>query len=253
MPFRKLKFQPVARETYDVLKSKILAGELAPAQRVDVGLISKQMGVSRTPVNDSLQRLAVEGLIQIVPRRGTFVARATPKDVEDILHVRQALEGKACELAAVGMDASKISVLRKLNARLGHDHHPVLSEHLRINEEFHRSIVEYSNNPMLLKSYLQLQARMQFLQMYFGFENWQRHSTAVAREHEGIIEALATHNALTAQRLMNDHIRSAMMRLVSVIQMPTESVETHSGDQEVEQDDEQSALVPGEQITGFDS
>ncbi len=253
MVFRKLKFQPVARETYDVLKSKILAGELAPAQRVDVGSVSKQLGVSRTPVNDALQRLSVEGLIQIVPRRGTFVARATPKDVEDALHLRLALEGKACELAAVGMDASKASVLRKLNDRLGHDNHPVLAEHLQINEEFHESIVEYSNNPMLLRAYMQLQARMRFLQMYFGFENWRRHSPAVAHEHDEIIEALSSHNGAAAQRLMLDHIRSAMMRLISVIQMPTGSIKSHAGDQKVERENEQTALASVEQVTGVDS
>jgi DNA-binding GntR family transcriptional regulator len=248
MVFRKLKFQPVARETYDVLKSKILAGELAPAQRVDVGSVSKQLGVSRTPVNDALQRLSVEGLIQIIPRRGTFVARATPKDVEDALHLRLALEGKACELAAVGMDASKTSVLRRLNERLGHDNHPVLADHLQINEEFHESIVEYSNNPILLRSYMQLQARMRFLQMYFGFENWRRHSPAVAHEHDEIIEALSSHNGLAAQKLMNDHIRSAMMRLISVIQTPAGSIESPSGDEKVEQNNDQTDRAPVEQV-----
>ena len=104
MPFRKLKFKGVFEETYDALKSKILAGELAPGTRIDVSLVSEELGVSRTPVNDALQALRLQGLIEIVPRKGTFVSQVTPKDVEDAFQLRMALEGKACEQAAEGMD-----------------------------------------------------------------------------------------------------------------------------------------------------
>jgi DNA-binding GntR family transcriptional regulator len=220
MAFQQLRPKPLARETYDVLKSKILTCELVPGQRVDVDFVSKKLGVSRTPVTEALQKLSTEGLIQIVPRKGTFVAQATPKDVEDAFQLRMALEAKACELAAPSMDDSKVSALRKLNERLRHDKHPVLSEHLRINQQFHELILKYSNNAMLLKSYLAVQARVQFLQVYFGLENWQKYSPAIVREHEGIVEAMASHNPPAAQRLMNEHIHSAMLRLVAVIEIP---------------------------------
>jgi DNA-binding GntR family transcriptional regulator len=223
MPFRKLKFKGVFEETYDALKSKILAGELAPGTRIDVSLVSEELGVSRTPVNDALQALRLQGLIEIVPRKGTFVSQVTPKDVEDAFQLRMALEGKACEQAAEGMDTSKTSALHTLNDLLAHDDHPVLSEHLRINQKFHELIVGYSNNSLLLKSYLEVQARMQFLQVYFGFENWQKHSPEIVEDHNEIIEALASHDAGSAQGLMNGHIRSAMTRLIAVIQEPKES------------------------------
>jgi DNA-binding GntR family transcriptional regulator len=246
MPFRKLKFKGVFEETYYALKSKILAGELAPGERVDVSLVSEELGVSRTPVNDALQALRLQGLIQIVPRKGTFVAQVTPKDVEDAFQLRMALEGKACELAAAEMDAAKTSALRTLNDLLAHDDHPVLSEHIRINQKFHELIVGYSDNSMLLKSYLEVQARMQFLQVYFGFESWQKHSPEVVEEHNGIIEALAAHDPITAQRLMNGHIRSAMTRLIAVIQEPKES-KLVSQDRKLAQDhDEVLFVAPGQ-------
>jgi DNA-binding GntR family transcriptional regulator len=223
MAFPQLKFKPVALETYDILKSKILTCELAPGQRVDVEFVSRKLGVSRTPVNDALQKLSIEGLIQIVPRKGTFVAQATSKDVEDAFQVRMALEAKACELAAARMNPSQISALRKLNERLSPDTPPVLADHLRINLQFHELIVKSADNSMLLKAYSQVQARVQFLQVYFGFENWQKYSPAIAEEHNRIIEALASRKGPAAQRLMNDHIRSAMRRLVAVIQVPAES------------------------------
>jgi DNA-binding GntR family transcriptional regulator len=235
MPFRKLEFKGVFEETYDALKSKILAGELAPGARVDVLTVSEELGVSRTPVNDALQILKLQGLIEIVPRKGTFVAQVTPKDVEDAFQLRMALEGKACELASEAMDAAKTSALRTLNDLLAHDNHPVLSEHLRINQKFHELIVGYSNNSMLLKSYLEVQARMQFLQVYFGFETWQKRSPEIVEEHNSIIEALSASDPNTAQRLMCGHIRSAMMRLIAVVRAPKEA-KTVSRDQETASD-----------------
>src|SRR5262245_36806155 len=113
--FQKLTLRGVLEETFDLLKSKILAGELAPGQRVDVALIAKQLEVSRTPVNDALQKLAAQDLVQIIPRKGSFVKRISPRDLEHIYQMRQALEGKACELAAGNVDASKVAALRNLN------------------------------------------------------------------------------------------------------------------------------------------
>jgi DNA-binding GntR family transcriptional regulator len=222
MPFRRLKIKGVSKETYDILKSKILAGELAPGQRVDVALISHELGVSRTPVNEALQTLSVQGLIEIVPRKGTFVPRVTPRDVEDAFQLRLALEAKACELAAPVMDASKTAALRKLNERLAQGNLD-LFEHLRTNQQFHKLIVEYANNSMLLKFYLEVQARMHFLEVYFVLAKWQNTSSTVVDEHNEIIEALAANHPGSAQKLMTDHIHSAMMRLISVIQAPKES------------------------------
>ncbi|MGA8216865.1 MAG: GntR family transcriptional regulator [Candidatus Sulfotelmatobacter sp.] len=239
MSFRKLKFKGVFEETYDALKSKILSGELAPGARVDVLTVSEELGVSRTPVNDALQVLKLQGLIEIVPRKGTFVAQVTPKDVEDAFQLRMALEGKACELASGDMDASKTSSLRTLNDLLAHDSHPVLSEHIRINQKFHELIVGYSNNPMLLKSYLEVQARMQFLQVYFGFESWQKRSPEIVDEHNAIIEALASHDPNAAQRLMNGHIRSAMARLIAVIRAPKEAKPVSQGQKTAQDHDVQ--------------
>ncbi len=222
MQLRRIKFKGVSKETYDILKSKILAGELAPGQRVDVALISTELGVSRTPVNEALQTLSSQGLIEIIPRKGTFVPRVTPRDVEEAFQLRLALEGKACELAAPVMDTAKTAALRKLNGRLaqGND----LFEHLNLNQQLHKLIVEYANNSMLLKFYLEVQARMHFLEVYFVLAKWQNTSSMVVHEHSEIIDALAANSPGRAQKLMTDHVHSAMMRLISVIEAPKEPI-----------------------------
>ncbi len=63
-----------------------------PGERISVDDIAQRMGVSRTPVTDGLKRLAVEGLVEIVPRRGTFVSSLTAKDVAELFDVRAVIE-----------------------------------------------------------------------------------------------------------------------------------------------------------------
>ena len=92
--------------------------------------------------------------------------------MEDFFHLREALEGKACELAAGKLNATKVAALLKLNELLS-DNHNSIADHLRINEEFHRLIAECANNRILLNSFIDLNAHMQIVFGYFGSGPWQ--------------------------------------------------------------------------------
>jgi DNA-binding GntR family transcriptional regulator len=177
------------------------------------------LGVSRTPVNDALQRLSAQGLIEIIPRKGTFVTRVTPRDVEHTYQLRQALEGKACELAVRNLNASRVDALRRVNNRLVASDLTML-DHLRINQEFHELIVQYSENGILLEAFRNLLAHMQILQAYFTFSDWKKYSPSIVTEHSQIIEALASNRPQDARNLVEEHIGRSMARLVSAIQTP---------------------------------
>jgi DNA-binding GntR family transcriptional regulator len=81
--FQTLNTRGVAEEVHGILLDKILSCELGPGQRLDVAQISVQLGVSRTPVKDALQRLSAQDLVDIHPRRGTFVTQISPDDVRE--------------------------------------------------------------------------------------------------------------------------------------------------------------------------
>ena len=69
-------------EVYEALKEGIFRKHFAPGERLDLGKIEREMGVSRTPVKVALNRLAVEGLVEIVPRSGTYVTSPTTSAVD---------------------------------------------------------------------------------------------------------------------------------------------------------------------------
>src|SRR2546422_6782820 len=82
------------------LRSQILSGELEPGTALSEVTLAGTFGVSRTPVREALKQLQVEGLVEIVPRVGTFVSKPSLRDVTELLEVKEVLEGLAARLLA---------------------------------------------------------------------------------------------------------------------------------------------------------
>ena len=70
-------------EVYEILKDKIAERLFLPGQRLDLGKIESQMGISRTPLKDALNRLAAEGMVEIRPRKGTFVSNPSTVKISE--------------------------------------------------------------------------------------------------------------------------------------------------------------------------
>src|SRR5262245_57139495 len=64
----------LTQQVYELLRAKIMAHELLPGQRIDIPMLARLLGVSRTPVKEAVNRLAAEGAIEILPQHGTFIA-----------------------------------------------------------------------------------------------------------------------------------------------------------------------------------
>ena len=88
MEFTKLQRQRAADEVYQALRQAIVNYQIKPGERLDVEDLSAKFGVSLTPVRGALQQLATEGLVEIRPRSGTFVASLTAQDVEETFQLR---------------------------------------------------------------------------------------------------------------------------------------------------------------------
>ncbi len=89
-----------ASELVPVLEQEIVTGALKPGTRLDETLLAERFGVSRTPVRETLTRLAAGGLVEIRPRRGAVVATITIKDLMDMFEVMANLEAVCARLAA---------------------------------------------------------------------------------------------------------------------------------------------------------
>jgi DNA-binding GntR family transcriptional regulator len=135
------KSVPVREWTYNHLKSDVLAGHFKPGERLTEAHLAKTLGVSRTPVRETLHKLASEGLIQPLESRGFCVARDSREEIEDLFDIRSALEGYAIRLIC---DCISEQTLEQLNGfiRKAQDalDRKMLDEIFEYNTQFHDAL-----------------------------------------------------------------------------------------------------------------
>jgi DNA-binding GntR family transcriptional regulator len=103
---------------YDQIKEAILTGVLKPMERIAEAHLAERLGLSRTPIREAFGRLAAEGLIVVVPQRGSFVSQLSLDHVLEIYQIRMPLECMAARIAAEMIDEPQLAELgRRLGAR----------------------------------------------------------------------------------------------------------------------------------------
>lgn len=125
MKLRRLTRKRATDEVYENLRDAILNRLFKPGERLQVDEIAARLGVSLTPVRHAIQQLATEGLIEIKPRSGTFVATLSLDDIDATFDVRIALECMAAERA---IDRVRPADIQKFEELLGSLRKPVSNE-----------------------------------------------------------------------------------------------------------------------------
>ena len=150
----------LAEEVYRVLRDRISGGELQVSAKVRPESIAKELGVSRTPVVEAINRLAHEGLVVLQPNRGTYVSDLSTQRVLDLFDARLMIEEFAAERALARVNSKHLKRLERLLAseeqlihgdRVG----DFLTWH-RINREFHQCCVDIAGNVVLSELYASL-------------------------------------------------------------------------------------------------
>jgi len=204
----KLIKSPNLRErVYDTLKKIIVFQEIPPGEKIDEEFLAKQLGVSRTPIRESLCRLENEGIVTILPRRGAFVVKHSKERIIEILLVREALEGLAARLAVNNMDEATIHEMRSLFKDFSESNIRVRSKkYTQADLEFHTLILKKSKNSILMSMMNTLNDHIQMLRLRtVALKDRPEQSLS---EHLKIIEALEKRNLSLSESLMRKHIQN---------------------------------------------
>lgn len=174
-----MELKPLKREraidgVYGALREAILSSKLRPGDRLEVAELADRLGVSLTPVRQAVQQLATEGLVEVRPRGGAFVAVLSPKDVEETFEIRCALECMAAELAVKRISEDEI---RRAHEPLEQLRQPVLTDqdrvgHQRDNLELHMILIRASGNRKLVELYRTLNAHIQIARVHAAERDW---------------------------------------------------------------------------------
>ena len=197
----------LTEQVYKIIKRRITSGELEGGQHLVERVLAAELKVSKTPVREALARLEREGLVVNIPGRGVVVRKLTPQEVEDILEVREVLEGLAAEKAAVAISPQELSELGSILAE-GEEVAKTrdLARYKELDTEFHRIVRNASGNQKVaeLMGFLEDQIR---LVMVTSVTLPGRPQNSLA-EHRGILEALKNRDPRLAGERAREHVRN---------------------------------------------
>jgi DNA-binding GntR family transcriptional regulator len=203
--------QLASQEAYNLIKDKIITLELPPSSVIDEHALMEDLGLGRTPIREALQRLSAEGLVNAVPRRGTFVTDISITDLQAISEVRIVLAGFCAQLAAQRVTVEQLAqmkaVLQDLNQVRAGDAKALMD----IDRRFQRLLYGASANEFLedvLDHLYDLSLRLWHLVLPRLGDV--RH--AIEQHHE-IAAALEAGDGVRAEALIRDHIRQFQQRI----------------------------------------
>ena len=198
---------------YELLKKRIVTGELDTEAELVIAKVAEELGVSQTPVREALKRLEAEALIVISPNGKAKVAPISLQDLTDLHMVRSALEGLAAELAAVNLTEGEINRLGDLAVEIrGLLLNNNLDRYDQLNQEFHNIIVTAAHNEVLLQTYSDIMLKR--ARYRIGTYRIHNLSQVLADEHDTIVTALRNRNSQEARQLAEHHIKRSLNDLL---------------------------------------
>lgn len=215
-----IKTARVTDTVYRVLRDGIVNATFAPGSRLNVEEIAQRLHVSRTPIHEALAVLATEGLVDVQPRKGTYVAAFTHQDFVETLAIRRALELLACETACERVDPDEIAELRELMSAMERavtdtsDTEQAARTHDALNLEFHRRIVALSGNRRLISVYDDLQAHVRIARAHLSATTWRERVPIETQEHGTILAALEARRVDDMRAALDAHIRRSSVALL---------------------------------------
>ncbi|SON57694.1 putative HTH-type transcriptional regulator YdfH [Hartmannibacter diazotrophicus] len=196
------------RRIYQALKQAIVEMDVYGTDKtIELGerQLSKEYGVSRTPVREAIAMLEYEGFVRTVPRRGVVVVRKSPDQIIEIIEAWAALEAIAARLVALNARPEEVSALRDLFTDSNvEDFGPeALGEYSRANLDFHQAIIRLSGSQTLIDLTEDLLLHVRGIrQIAIGRAERRRRSID---DHFGIIDALEKRDADRAEALSRQH------------------------------------------------
>jgi DNA-binding GntR family transcriptional regulator len=213
----RIQLHKVSEAAYEILREKIVSREFVPGQRLDLDSIEKQLGISRTPIKEALTRLDLEGLVEVVPRSGTFITNPTSNDIAESFEVRRALEVFAVELAVQRARNEDLRNLWALVQELGdlavaEGRDAIYPRYLALDHQFHQQLVALSGNQRLCQAHGRENLHAQMARI--RYRRSERELELAQEEHVRIMAALEGRDIEIAKSEMDSHLRRARRSLL---------------------------------------
>lgn len=207
---------PIATQAHAWIKRAILTVELKPNEALSEKELALKFGISRTPVREALIKLSDEGLVDILPQRGSYVSPIRVSEVLEAQFIREALETAVVRRAAESADQA---FMDKLQANLMAQRTAVETmshtEFMRLDEAFHHAFSQFCDLPRAWRVIQNVKGQLDRVR-YLSLPH-PGHVGQLYVQHRAIAEGVFAGNAEIASKHMRHHLREVFKSIDELI------------------------------------
>ena len=210
---RKIKPKAIHEEVTSQIREMIRDGIFVKGQKIDEKYICESMGVSRTPVREALRTLNAEGLVELIPNKGTYVSDPPMEVIQDLFEVISVLEGTSARLATQKMNDRDFAKIESLHQDL--ERYYTVRDHkayLQRNHVLHELIEDINGNKVLKQVIDGLRQKILLYRYRQLYEKY-RFDQSI-QEHRDLLEAFRKRDAALAEITMKRHLMAQCKALV---------------------------------------
>jgi DNA-binding GntR family transcriptional regulator len=204
---KKLRRSSLGGDAYAFVRALLLDGDRYGAgDKVSVEELSRELGVSRTPVWAAIYRLEAEGIVEIVPRQGVYLINYDPDKAIEIYLAREVLEGMTARLAAERITKRQILALQaNIDAQREHLRKDELDKYCAVSFEFHEEIICVAGNDTLGRLLQSIFAQLKVMRVQTRYTSMQLSRSC--DDHERLLEAFRRRDPELAEREARRQVR----------------------------------------------
>ncbi|MBK9019459.1 MAG: GntR family transcriptional regulator [Sulfuritalea sp.] len=208
----KVNRSSLSEQAVGLLRERIYNHALLPGQRLDEALLAEQMGISRTPLREALKVLSAEGLVDLQPHKGCFVAELGLRDLEEIFPIMATLEGRVAHEVAQKRTPAQLKALDALHEKLEkHAAAGDVDRYYETNYVFHDQMQSCAGNRWLQIVIGDLRKLLK-LSRHHSLRLEGRLAASLA-EHRALMQALHRQDADAAEGVMRQHLLAQLAAL----------------------------------------
>ncbi|WP_172370073.1 GntR family transcriptional regulator [Sporosarcina jiandibaonis] len=199
----------LTEQVYNILREKIIGRTYMPGSKLDIHKLAEEFGVSRSPVKDAINQLVHEGLIEIIPRKGTYVTQLKFTDFIEVLDARLMIELWAAKQAIRNITDGELKewgkIFQNMDALLDIAPFP-FEKYSKLDMKFHMMLVEWANNNKIKEVFSSFNTHVDLSRIV--------HSTSLEstikrhKDHWHMFEAMKNRDLPNLSRTLTNHIES---------------------------------------------
>lgn len=205
----KIETSPLAKQVYDVLRKRIISREYIPGDKLDIQILADSFGVSRSPVKDAINHLVHDGLIEVIPRKGTYVTELDFNAFLEVLDARLMIEKWAGEQIINDISEKQVEQLNKIVEKMDTllDVVPFpFEEYSRLDSQFHNLLIEWAQNKQIKEIYFSLNTHVSLSRIVYSTSlesTVNRH-----KDHANLVDTLKRKDLKGFSQTITDHIKN---------------------------------------------